>query len=206
MTYLATLDTVVPFLRIPTPVASLSATDTANLQMIIDAAAALIESHTGKVETAQYVEEHDGGDVSIYLRRPPVLRVVSIVEVIGLERYTLTQQPVGYSTDNFGYSIDNYNYGRIVRRSAGSQPLPFYKNAGNIEVTYVAGMGDCPPNLTLATLELIKHLWFSSQQGSRPVFGDPSAGAMVTSSGPGYALPNRVVELLGDKRRPIVIA
>lgn len=178
----------------------------AKLQGIIDAATVAIQHETGPIVTETVTAEiHDGGDVSIYLRHVPVLSIVSITEVIGLIPYSLTLQPVGAPVDNFGYSIDDYSVGRITRRSAGSQPFPFYANSGNISVTYTAGAAGTPANIRLATLEFVKHIWQWGQQANRPVFG--AAPDEQTGPGPaGYLMPNRVRELLEPNLRPIVFS
>lgn len=75
--------------------------------------------------------------------------------------------------------------------------LIVYVAAGNEWIaTRVADTTPAP--VRLATLELIRHLW-DSQRGpqSTPLSGDD----IVTASGVGYAVPNRVLELLGPYRR-----
>ncbi len=178
----------------------------AKIEGIIDACIASIEYEVGPIETVTVTDEiHDGGDTSIYLRTVPVLSITSMTEVIGLIPYTLTLQPVGAPVDNFGFSIDDYAAGRITRRSAGSQPFPFYANTGNITVTYTAGRASTPANLRLAVLEFVKHIYQWGQQANRPAFG--AAPDEVPGPGPtGYLMPNRVRELLEPNLRPVVIA
>ncbi len=175
------------------------------LQNFINAAQAVIEDMVGHVIDTTVTEIYDGGNTTIYLRQLPVLSITSIVETIGLIDYNLTNQPVGAPVDNFGFSLDDPNTGRITRRSAGSQPFPFYKNTGNVSVTYTAGRTTVPPNIYLATLELLRFWWQQGQQGLRPGFGQPTADT-GSPTPMGFLVPNRVKELCQPSLRQIVIA
>lgn len=177
------------------------------LQGIIDGCTSVIEDMVGHCIAVTYADEiHDGGDTTIYLRRTPVLSIDSIVEVIGLVPYTLTEQPVGYPVDNFGFTLDNAKTGRVTRRSAGSQPFEFYDNIGNISVTYTAGRETLEPNIRLAALELIKHVYqfgqqsFGASSAYVPGVAEADEDEMVASPS-GYLVPNRVAELCQPTRR-----
>ena len=65
-------------------------------------------------------------------------------------------------------------------------------------LTYVAGMLTVPGNVRLAVLELVRHLWDSSQRGTQNVrAGDDDPGNNIT--GLGFAIPYAVQGLLaGD--------
>lgn len=175
------------------------------LQGFIDAASAVIEDMVGHVINGSIQEFYDGGDFSIYLRQTPVLSIQSVVETIGLINYTLTPQPVGSPVDNFGYTLDDPLVGRITRRTAGSQPFPFYRNDGNISVSYTYGLNAVPPNIRLATLELVRFMWQQGQQSLRPQFGAPSPEPVSTTP-TGYLVPNRIKELCQPSMRNIVIS
>lgn len=175
------------------------------LQGFINAAEAVIEDIVGHVINGTTTEWYDGGDTTIYLRQLPVLSIQSVVETIGLINYTLTAQPVGSPVDNFGYTLDDLSYGRMTRRSAGSQPFPFFRNTSNIEVNYSYGLNAVPANVRLAALELIRHMWQIGQQGLRPGFGAPPNETMAPTPS-GFLVPNRVMELCQPTRRPIAMA
>lgn len=171
----------------------------AKVQTYIDACTVVVEDVVGPVIPVQITEIHSGGDTSIWLRRRPVLSVVSITELIGMTAYTLTEQPVGQAVDNFGYSIDDAVNGKIVRRSAASTPFPFYGNTGNITVVYMAGRDTVPANIKFGLLELLRLAWQYGQQGNRPPFGALSAAGAAEESSvtpTGFLVPNRVKEFL----------
>ena len=65
----------------------------------------------------------------------------------------------------------------------------------NIKIIYIAGRATVPANVRLATLMLVQHLWTTSQNnknGGRPNLG----GDDTFVPGMGFAVPNRVKELL----------
>ena len=178
----------------------------AKLQGFIDAATAVIEDIVGHVVPGTATETYDGGDTTIYLRQLPVLSVTGIVETIGLIDYTLTSQPVGSPIDNFGFTLDDPATGRVTRRSAGSQPFPFYANTANIAVTYTYGRATVPANIRLAALELLRFWWQQGAQGLRPPFGAPAGEAGVSATPMGFLVPNRVKELCQPSLRQIAFA
>lgn len=181
------------------------------LQQVVLGCTSRLSQEAGILLAQDYTETYDGGDVSIWLRHTPVLSIASVVEVIGLMRYDLTEQPVGQPVDNFGFSLDEPLYGRITRRSAGSQVFPFYANTGNVTVTYTAGVSPVPYNVKLALLEFVAHIWQIGQEGehfstgSGAAFGVDDRSAF-TSNPAAYAVPNRVLEMLGTDRRLPTIA
>jgi len=190
------------------------------LQGFINAAQTVVEDVVGHIISATFTAEaYDGGDVSIFLRHKPcagpgcnpILTITTLQEIIGITGYTLTLQPVGQAVDNFGYTVDDPTNGRITRRSSGSQPYPFYKNIGNVFVTYTVGADAVPPHVRLGCLELIRHMYQWGQQA----FGEPTSwsprigeaqdeGYSYTPSG--YLIPNRVKELLQPSQLDPVFA
>lgn len=72
--------------------------------------------------------------------------------------------------------------------------LDLYVNAANEWVATKVSDSDVDAYaVKLATLFLIQHLWNSSQRGPTTIAVD---GELVTVTGVGYAIPNRVAELL----------
>ena len=73
-------------------------------------------------------------------------------------------------------------------------------------MTYTVGTdSNTPANLRMALLELIRHIWQFGQQANRPQYGAPQDMA-TASLGPGYLIPNRVLQFLGEEERPVVLA
>jgi hypothetical protein len=72
---------------------------------------------------------------------------------------------------------------------------------GPVQVAYVAGRAEVPANVQLAALIILQHLW-------RTRLGSPVPSATVTEQTPrvygamvpsGFAIPNRALELLGER-------
>lgn len=145
--------------------ASLGTTYDADLQNIIDGAQAVIEGRVGPLTAQSFTETYDGGRISIILRHVPVIAVQSMTETWGNVTYTLTNQPVGSSTDAYGYNIENPAAGTIVRRTVGSFPFPFFAGVGNIGVTYTAGTTALLPDVEMALMRQIRDLWSDYQSG-----------------------------------------
>jgi hypothetical protein len=67
---------------------------------------------------------------------------------------------------------------------------------GRILATYVAGESQVPPNVQLAGLIIIQHLW-ETQRGAMGVqLGGDSDNYVA---GRGFAIPRRAIELLGPQ-------
>jgi hypothetical protein len=132
------------------------------------------------------------------LRHRPVVSITSVTEYVGASTYPLSQVATPDLGSVYSYSFETS--GRLIRRSSGGAIRVFPPGFGNIHVVYVAGRATVPPNVKLATLELVRHLFQLSQQGGRPSFG---GGAL--EEGPwapsGFAVPTRVIELLAPNRR-----
>lgn len=165
------------------------------LQSFIDAATPIIEKITGPVIRQTFVEYFDGGTTQLLLGNLPLISITSITEVDGDELNTLTAITLGSGTTQYGYTVDPER-GRIVRRVNNAEAY-FADGVQNIKVTYVAGYADgaFPKNVRLATLNLIQHWWQQSQMNKsagRAMYGGDDVSAMVG----GWAIPNRVRELL----------
>lgn len=176
--------------------AHLNLEDNANdteLRDFIEAATPVVEKIAGPVIEQTVVETFDGGNMQLDLSYVPLVSVTSVVETVAGVNTALTPVTMGESTTPNGYTLDAEG-GRIIRRS-GSEAISFPYGVGNIAVTYIAGRNPIPKNIRLATLMLIQHWWQQSQMnrnGGRPSFGGDDALNM----GAGYAIPNRVRELL----------
>lgn len=173
----------------------LTGVDDTELQGFLDAASERILHETGPIESTQYVERHDGGDVDIMLYRCPVLTVTSVVEWRGSGSHVLTEQQPG--SVNEGFQLDART-GQLARVANGGWPRLWWDGRYNIVVTYTAGYAAVPKTVRLATLMLTEHLWRHSQNRSgRPQPGMSGSDGPVTS----YALPRAVKGMLAPYLR-----
>ena len=187
---LVTISEVRTHLNIP---ASDTSHDT-ELQGFMDAAQVIIENIVGSVVQTTYTETYDGGNSYIEFRHKPVFSITSVSEYQGstLTAVAVATNPALATTPS--YTFDSF-MNRVVRRNAGGWESYFPLGANAIAITYVAGLASVPANVRLAALELIRHLYQQTQQGGRPSFGG-SGSDETYSPGSGYAVPNRVLELL----------
>jgi hypothetical protein len=154
----------------------------------------------------QHTQFFDGGLTTLQPDWLPVASVQSVTEYYGLSAFVLTEQPLGAQMNAFAFTAD-YDTGQLTRRTFGGEAALFALGTKNVKVVYTAGTGgQIPFTIRLGALELIRHLWQQTQNGGRPKFG--SAGMDGESMGVpmGFALPDRVIELWGPKRRPPGIA
>lgn len=168
------------------------------------AASAVVRDLIGPIIPETHTEWFTGGVGTISLAWQPVTAILSVTEYYGLSAFPLTEQPLGSQMNAFAYTVD-YVTGELTRRTFGGQAALFAIGDKNIRVVYTTGRTDVPYNVRLGALELIRHLWQQSQQGARPRFG----GARMdgeTHVPIGFAIPDRVVELLSPHRRPPGIA
>ncbi|MEU2311171.1 hypothetical protein [Streptomyces albidoflavus] len=78
--------------------------------------------------------------------------------------------------------------------------------AGTWQVTYEAGRGpQVPPTIRLAALMLLQHLWRTRNGGGRGARAD-DFDTSEPIPGFGYAIPNRVLQLLEPYRLPPAVA
>lgn len=169
-------------------------TDDDEVLDLVDTATTLIEEIVGAVVPRTVTEVHCGRVRSIYLRQK-ARSITSVVEAQAVGQVvTLVQEVPGVSAPNDGYLfVQDVN---AIRRSAGGSPLYF---VGTITVVYVAGRLIVAPNFRTAAGELLSHVWRQSQftRGvSRPRTNEPDPTVVM-----GYAIPNRVRELLGTSKR-----
>lgn len=175
--------------------------DDDEIRDFIDAAQYVIEFRLGfRIVPRTVVEYFDGGCLAVHLSEGPVTAVVEVREqwAPGDQR-TLTAEP----DTSVGVGDNNYLLGtgrRLLRRSNGYQ-YGFPSGVQNIKVTYKVGPLSPLPNVKLAALELIGHVWRASQLASGQTRSREVTESLVSI---GYAVPNRVRELLGAKRAPRV--
>lgn len=174
------------------------------LQGFIDMAQPLIENICGPIVTRSVTEWHDGGTGSrflLVLRQRPVISITSITEYVGNVGQVLTPAASPDLAGNLSYTLEPET-GTISRRVGAGTVYPFAWGEQNISVVYTAGYASTPANVRLAALELIRHLWQSTQQGgSRTAAAAFDTGTRPGPAGMGYAVPNFVIELLQPHTR-----
>ena len=162
---------------------------------LIDTATTLIEEIVGAIVPRNVTEVYPGGYRTIYLKQR-ARSITSVVEAQGVGQVvTLVADVPGVSAANDGYLfVADTN---AIRRTAGGSLQTF---TGIVTVVYVAGRAIVPPNFRTGAGELLSHVWRTSQFSrgiSRPRTNDTQDPTIVM----GYAIPNRVRELLGTSKR-----
>ncbi|MFB7421587.1 head-tail connector protein [Streptomyces sp. NPDC056210] len=161
------------------------------LQAYIDGITAAIEAHVGPVESRAVEETHDldsGGARALVLQQTPVTSLTSITPV-------LTGGP-SYSAATL--TVDRVT--GVVRRLDGGWLR------GPLLVTYEAGRGTVPAAVNLAARIMLQHMWRTQYGAARGnVGGSEDYDVNEPVSGWGYAIPNRVLELLAPYKLPPVV-
>jgi Phage gp6-like head-tail connector protein len=189
---IVSLQDVKTHLNIP----STSTTDDEELRSFIDAASDLAESYVGQVlgRRTFTAELYDGGADCIRIRNPKAISITSVYENGALVASS------GYALDYTGQRL--YRVGSSTLYATNSYG---YWTAGfnNISVTYVAGYVNPPMAAKQGVLEIVRHLW-QTQRGSMSVLGRTLAGDELTpaTTGAGYSLPRRAMELLDPTSFP----
>lgn len=178
----------------------------AELLGFILAATPIIRDIIGPILPESHVQFFDGGVETISLPWQPVISIQSIYEYYGLSSFLLTEQQLGQQMNAFAFTVD-YVTGQVTRRTFGGQAAKFAIGDKNVKATWTAGRSDIPYNVRLGALELIRHNWQMTQQGGRGRMRSSVAGGGDEMTIPiGFAVPDRVVEMLGPHRRPPGIA
>jgi hypothetical protein len=172
----------------------------ADLQLIINGAQTVLEGLIGPLTAQSFTESHDGGGYAIITKHTPLIAVQSLTENWGATQYTLTNQPIGSSTDAYGYDIDDAQSGKIVRRTVGGFPFPFFAGIGNVVITYTAGRTDLPADIEMALMRQIRDLWSDYQSGRTTGRGASQRQALP------YGVSNYVADLLQPHILPPGIA
>lgn len=172
-----------------------TATYDAQLQGYIDAATVIVEEIGDIALSRSVAETYDGGGTTIVLLQTPIISISSVIEYVGTIAYTLTQTAnPSLATGPYCYQVDLAS-GLLVRLATGVVSR-FPAGRRNVFASYTAGQALPPANVVLALKELVAHWWRWGQQGNRPEFTDGAVDDMSMVSSSGYAIPNRVVELL----------
>lgn len=197
------LPSVKDYLRIPL-------TDTTRdnaLMGFIYATSEVVRNYCGPFLAEQHTQYFDGGAAKLVPDWLPIISVQSVTEYYGLSAFTITQQPLGSQQNAFGYTLDPET-GEMTRRTFGGEAAYWARGAKNIKVVYTAGrQGPLPWSVRLGALEMIRHLYQMTQLGGRPKFNSSALDGLDGPAVPtGFAVPQRVVELLSGYQRPPGIA
>ncbi|WP_329338591.1 phage head-tail connector protein [Streptomyces sp. NBC_00663] len=166
--------------------------DDDELQVYVDAVTAPIEEYIGPVEPRAVVERHDaeGGRRVLVLRTMPVLSLTSVLPVLSGD--------AAYPVD--GLTLDPET-GELRRLDRGVF-------RGLLDVTVQAGRAEISSTINLAARMFVQHLW-RTQRPSRSgglAGGGDDYSVSEPIVGYGYAVPNRVLELLAPYRLPPGVA
>jgi len=172
-----------------------STTDDDELQAYIDGVTPVIEEYIGPVEPREVIERHDaeGGRRVIVLRTTPALFLTSVAPVLN--------GGSSYPVDGLDLDPDT---GEVRRLDGGRFRglLLFTVQAGR------TGVPPIPPTINLAARMLVQHLWRTQRPSRSGALAGGSDDYTVSEPIPGfgYAVPNRVLELLAPYRRPPGVA
>jgi hypothetical protein len=163
----------------------------------IDAGKWALEREVGPILPRTVAQTFDGGRKYIILPLGPVISISSVVETVtpGDVRTLVVENGITLGDNEY---VFDPSVRRLTRRSNGWSIYWAY-GVSNVSVSWMFGRYPIPMNHKLALGELVSHLWRSSQLlagGSRPNLNSPD----VISTG--FAMPNRVRELLGRRRGP----
>ncbi|MER5892281.1 head-tail connector protein [Streptomyces sp. NPDC001876] len=165
-----------------------SNTDDEELQAYIDSLTAVIERYTGPVETREFSEMIEGHKVSMCLTHIPAVALVSVVPTL----------PTGDPLNLDDMLLDAPK--GIVWHKTGSF-------AGTLwTVKYTAGRSAIPATINLAARMLLAHLWRTQYGAARGGSGSDDYSVTEPIPGFGYAIPNRVLELLEPYKLPPGVA
>ncbi|GAA1065206.1 phage gp6-like head-tail connector protein [Streptomyces asiaticus] len=160
---------------------NIPASDTSNdveLQSYVDAATFPVEEACGRVIDQRAVTDELVVRGSCFLlRSTPVVSLTSVAAVDGSQTWDVN-----------ALHLDNKT-GEVTALSGPAVQ-------GRIQVNYVAGVSTVPPNVQLAALIIIQHLW-ETQRGTMGVQLGGDNETYV--AGRGFAVPRRALELLGGQ-------
>lgn len=186
---LVSLSDVKQDLRLP----STDTTYDAQLRRWIAAANGVVTRICGPITPTTETYYIDGGSRTMVLPRRWVISITSLIETIAVVNYTLTEQPLGASVNNYGYTWERAS-NVIVRRGGAGYAIPFAAGMRSVQCTYVAGMQVIPEDIQLGALALVKHFY---KKGNVPKSSplqvqDPASQLLIGN----YYVPNEVLELL----------
>ncbi|MGW2908659.1 head-tail connector protein [Streptomyces sp. NPDC001204] len=161
------------------------------LEVYVEALTAAIERHVGPVETREFAETIEGRGASMCLSQIPAVALVSVTPAV----------ETGDDLDLSALVLDGAT--GIVRYRGGSFAGTLWR------VTYTAGRGEVPATINLAARILLQHLWrtqYGASRGMSSIGGSDDYSVTEAVPGWGYAIPNRVLQLLEPYKVPPGVA
>lgn len=163
--------------------------DDVELQAYIESLTEVIEGYIGPVENRAVTDIVDGRGSLLQLLHPPVVSLTSVTPVLA----------GGQSLDVAQLHVDPSS--GTVRRLDGGR-----FTGGPWTVVYQAGRGSIAPTINLAARILLQHLWRTKNGGARGGARADDFDVTEPVVGFGYAVPNRVLQLLESFKQPPGIA
>ncbi|MFE9296593.1 head-tail connector protein [Streptomyces niveus] len=156
----------------------------------IEAVTEVIEWHVGPVVERVVTEEINGQGLYLCLLHPPVKSLTSLTPILS-----------GAALDVAGLHVNGAT-GVIRRKDGGSF------SGGPWTAVYPAGRATVPPTVNLAGRILLQHLWRTQLGQARGGLAGGNSDFSVTEPAPGfgYAVPNRVLQLLEPYKQPPGVA
>lgn len=160
------------------------------LTVYIDALTEVIEGLVGPIDPREVVEQADARGQTLVLLQVPALSLTAFSPVLS----------GGSAVAVADLHLDGAS-GAVGRLDGADW------SGGPWTVTYQAGRAAVPASLTVAARMLLQHWWRTRYGAAR---GNPGGGEDYDVNEPvpgfGYAIPNRVLQLLEPYRRPPVVA
>lgn len=157
----------------------------AEIGMYIAAITSVIEGYVGVVEQREVTETVNGQGAAVVLLSTPVVTVASLTPI----------QPGGTAVDVARLHVDGPS--GVVAYTDRSQ-----FSGGPWTAVYTAGRPEAPPTIRLAALLLFQHLWRTRNGPARGGTNPDDYNVTEPIPGFGYAVPNRVLELLEPFKLP----
>lgn len=167
-----------------------STADDVELQAYVDSVTAVIEGIVGPVEQRTVTETANARGTLLCLQQIPAVSITSLTPVLS----------GGTAVAAADVVLDGAS--GVVRKLDGGT-----FSGGPWTVTYTAGRASTPPTINLAARIMLQHLW-RTQYGSSRVLGGGSDDYSVSEPAPGFgfAVPNRVLQLLQPYKTPPAVA
>lgn len=166
-------------------------TNDLELQVYIDALGPVIERYVGPVEIRTVTETVDSNGLRLALTQVPALSLTSLTPVL--------TGGLAIAADEVVLDGD----AGVLRRRDGDAFA-----GGPWDAVYEAGRDVVSPTINLAARMLLQHLWRTQLAPARGGLAGGSSDYSVSDPIPGfgYAVPNRVLQLLEPYKQPPGVA